>query len=131
MIVEEMAQARRPMKTLVHIVEDDESVRDSLKLLLEACGYEVEAFASGAELFDNGALSRCACMIMDINLPGESGFEILARLRKNGVTAPAIFMSGCSTPATRAQAARAQAVAFFDKPVPPSELLAAIAYCAA
>ena len=115
------------MATLIHIVEDDEAIRDSLKLLLETRGYKVEAFGSGAEFFSDGDPVLCQCLILDVNLPGESGFEVLDRLRQNGFTTPAIFVSGRATPATRAQATRARAIAFFDKPVPPAELLGAIA----
>ena len=114
------------MTALIQIVEDDEAIRDSLKLLLEARGYNVETFGNGAEFFAGGDPSRCKCVILDVNLPGDSGFEVLAGLRKKGFATPAIFVSGRATPATHAQAVRAQAVAFFDKPVPPAELLGAI-----
>jgi two-component system, LuxR family, response regulator FixJ len=113
--------------TLIQIVEDDEAIRDSLKLLLESRGYTVEAYGSGSQLFGNGDPARCKCFILDVNLPGDNGFEVLAKVRKKGLTAPAIFVSGRATAAVRAEAARAKAVAFFDKPVPPAELLGAIA----
>jgi FixJ family two-component response regulator len=115
------------VKPLIQIVEDDDAIRDSLKLLLEARGYTVETYGSGAEFFDDGDPARSKCLILDVNLPGETGFEVLARLRNKGLETPAIFVSGRGTSAVRAQAARAQAAAFFDKPVPPTELLAAIA----
>lgn len=112
---------------LIHIVEDDAAIRESLKLLLETRGYEVEAFSSGDDLFARGNLRRCNCVILDINLPGRNGFEVVADLRKQGVTTPAIFMSGRANAAMRAQAQSAQAVAFFDKPVRPAELLSSVA----
>lgn len=115
-----------PVKTLIYIVEDDVAIRESLKLLLETKGYDVDAFASGDDLFANGDLSGCACLILDVNLPGRSGFEVVADLRRRGVTAPAIFMSGRANAAMRAQAQSARAIAFFDKPVRPAELLSAI-----
>jgi len=110
---------------LIHIVEDDAAVRDSLELFLESNGFAVKTFGSGRELLDAGA-AQCSCLILDINLPGESGFEVLERLRRNGLHAPAIFMSGRAGPEARARAKRANATAFFDKPVPPNELLAAV-----
>jgi FixJ family two-component response regulator len=112
---------------LIQIVDDDEAIRDSLKLLLEMRGYRVETFGSGAEFFQNGALAGADCVILDVNLPGESGFEVLAKMRKNGVATPAIFISGRGTATTQARAVRAQAVAYFDKPVAPAELFSAIA----
>jgi two-component system response regulator FixJ len=110
---------------LINIVEDDAAVRDSLALFLESQGFVVATFGSGRELFDAGS-PQCSCLILDINLPGETGFELLERLRRNGQRAPAIFMSGRAGPEARARAIRASAAAFFDKPVPPQELLAAV-----
>lgn len=115
------------MTPLIHIVEDDVAIRESLKLLLETRGYAVDAFESGEELFARGDLKGCVCMVLDVNLPGDNGFEIVAKLRERGVTTPAIFMSGRVNAAMRAQAQRAHAVAFFDKPVPPADLLATLA----
>ena len=117
----------KPVSVLIHIVEDDLAIRESLKLLLETRGYEVETFGSGDELFERGDNARCGCVILDVNLPGDSGFDVLAKLRQLGITSPAIFMSGRANPTMRTQAQRANAVAFFDKPVPPADLLAAIA----
>jgi len=112
---------------LIHIVEDDVAIRESLKLLLETRGYVVDAFESGEELFARGDLMHCACTILDVNLPGDNGFEVVAKLRRQGVTAPAVFLSGRGNAAMRAQAQQARAAAFFDKPVPPAELLATLA----
>jgi two-component system, LuxR family, response regulator FixJ len=117
-----------PVTPLIHIVEDDAAIRESLKLLLETRGYDVDAFASGDELFARGDLQHCACMILDVNLPGDDGFEVVAKLRRQGVKAPAIFMSGRASAAMRTRAQNAQALAFFDKPVPPTELLATLAH---
>jgi two-component system response regulator FixJ len=116
-----------PVNALIHIVEDDLAIRESLKLLLETRGYKVEAFVSGEDFFERGGKELCDCMILDVNLPGDSGFDVLEKLRQRGSNAPAIFMSGRTNHTMRAQAQRAHAVAFFDKPVPPSDLLAAIA----
>lgn len=113
------------MVKLIHIVEDDAAIRDSLKLFLESRGYDVETFGSGSELL-NGRIAPCDCYIFDVNLPGDDGFEVLAKLRRTGVPTPAIFMSGRASQTTRAQAAQMNAVAYFDKPVPPRELLSAL-----
>lgn len=110
---------------MIHIVEDDAAIRDSLKLFLESRGYDVETFGSGNELL-NGRVSRCDCYIFDVNLPGDDGFEVLAKLRQTGVPTPAIFMSGRASQMTRSQAAQMNAVAYFDKPVPPRDLLIAL-----
>lgn len=116
-----------PVTPLIHIVEDDLAIRESLKLLLETRGYAVDAFESGEELLARGDLRLCACMILDVNLPGDNGFEVVAKLRRQGAATPAIFMSGRADAAMRVRAQQANAVAFFDKPVPPAELLATLA----
>lgn len=115
------------MSKLILIVEDDLAIRDSLQLFLETRGYDVETFASGEDLLREDKFKRGNCLILDVNLPGDSGFEILRKIRSSGSLTPAIFMSGRTSPEVRALASRAKAVAFFDKPVPPRELLAAIA----
>lgn len=115
------------MSALIHIVEDDIAIRESLKLLLETRGYKVETFHSGSDLFERADGALCACVILDVNLPGDSGFDVLAEMRKRGLATPAIFMSGRADATMRARAERAQAVAFLDKPVPPRQLLDAIA----
>lgn len=115
------------MSAVIHIVEDDIAIRESLKLLLETHGYTVEAFESGADLFRRIDGRAFDCVILDINLPGDDGFGVLAEMRKRGLLAPAIFMSGRSNAAIRARAEQAKAVAFFDKPVPPKQLLDAVA----
>jgi two-component system response regulator FixJ len=122
-----MLMKSTPVAPKIHIIEDDPAIRDSLKLFLESRGYSVSTFGSGGELFNGGAPEPCDCLILDVNLPGDDGFEILAKLRRGGVQTPAIFMSGRASAATRVQAVRANAVAYFDKPVPPRELLAAVA----
>jgi FixJ family two-component response regulator len=110
---------------MIHIVEDDPAVCDSLKLYLETHRFGVQTFGSGAEILDSDC-SACNCLIMDVNLADSSGFDVLAMLREKGSAAAVIFISGGATAATRARASQVRAEAFFDKPVPPKELLAAI-----
>jgi two-component system, LuxR family, response regulator FixJ len=122
-----LVTGRSAVRTLIHIVDDDQAIRDSLGLFLKMRGYDVAASGSGSAFFRDADLKRCCCVILDVNLPDETGFEVLSRLRGKGVSTPAIFMSGRATSTSRPQAERAKAVAFFDKPVNPGELLAAIA----
>lgn len=115
------------MTEVIHIVDDDEAVRDSLKVFLEFGGRAVDTFGSGEELFGYGHHDRCDCLVLDIDLPGDNGFEVLTILRGRGFFTPAIFMSGHLNTARRVPSRLTHVVACFDKPVPPLALLDAIA----
>ena len=85
---------QRPIRAIIAVFEDDTSVRLSLSALLESEGYAVLAFASGAEFFACDRPESCACFVLDVEMKGETGFKILARLRQKGYSAPAVFISG-------------------------------------
>lgn len=114
-------------KGRIVIVDDDEAIRESLKLLLEANGYEVEAFASGDDLLGSASCANCDCLVLDVHLPDGTGPEILRKLRASGAKAPAIFMSGLGSATLRAKLQREFTADFFEKPVSAGDLLAGIA----
>ena len=115
----------RPQR-LVHIVDDDAAVRDSLRALLESCGLAVCDYASGRDFLDHGADSQAGCVVLDIHMPGLSGLELLDILRAKHFALPVIVITGRSDPALRLRARVAGAVAVFDKPVDEAQLLGAI-----
>lgn len=79
---------------VVVIVEDDESVRESLPDLLEQFGYAARAFVSAEEFLASDALSAAQCLILDIALPGMSGPDLQRELIRRGLSIPTIFMTG-------------------------------------
>jgi FixJ family two-component response regulator len=81
---------------LVAIVDDDESVRDSLPELLRQFGYAVMTFASAEQFLASGSIAETQCMILDIGLPGISGPELQQTLRRRGINIPTIFVTGHS-----------------------------------
>jgi FixJ family two-component response regulator len=81
------------MLTLVVIVEDDESVRESLPDLLLEFGYTARTFASAEEFLASGAIGDANCLILDIGLPGMSGPELQRELIRRGFSIPAIFIT--------------------------------------
>ncbi len=83
-----------PSGALVAIVEDDESVRESLPDLLKELGYSARAFASAEEFLASSAVSEASCLILDIGLPGMSGPELYRELIGRGRAVPAIFITG-------------------------------------
>ncbi len=102
---------------MIYIVDDDEAVRDSLRLLLIAMGFAVEDYCCGATFFERGAPDLGKCLILDVNLPGASGLDILARLRAEGSALPVVMVSGAGDAAAKRRAFDLGAAAFLDKPV--------------
>jgi two-component system, LuxR family, response regulator FixJ len=82
----------------VGIVDDDESVRDSLRFLLEVAGYEAETFASAAELLASET-DKLTCLIVDHHMPPTTGLDLLQRLRANGIDVPILLITGAPSPA--------------------------------
>ena len=80
-------------RALVSVVDDDESVRESLPDLLRVLGYEAEAFSSAEELLRSGYIARSSCLILDITMPGMSGPDLLRELRRRGQVVPVVFVT--------------------------------------
>jgi FixJ family two-component response regulator len=113
-------------KPLIHVVDDDESLRASLLDLLAAAGFEVRGYAStGAFLLDPPP-DRAGCLLLDVRLPGPSGLDLQAALQRQGVALPVIFMTGHADVPTSVRAMKAGAVDFLEKPVERDTLLDAI-----
>lgn len=110
---------------VIYVVDDDEAVRDSLKILLESYGMMVEDFGSIAEFRRGHVAGRKACMILDLHLPGTSGLDYLAT-RDCPSPLPVIMITARGDPATRERARQMGARAFLDKPVSDEALLANI-----
>jgi two-component system response regulator FixJ len=101
---------------LVFVVEDDDEVRISTRTLLEALGYAVREFASGEELIASGDAATAGCIVLDYNLPGMSGLEMIRQLRAQKVQTPAILVSGNGRQLVQA-AAKAGIAAVLRKPL--------------
>jgi two-component system response regulator FixJ len=114
------------LKRIICIVEDDTAVRESLRLVLELRGYDVEEFEDGVTFLARGNFEDILCFIFDLNLPGESGLQVLAQLRSRGNNTPAFIVTGRASSLIRKEAERLQALALFEKPLPARELLAVV-----
>ena len=109
----------------IYIVDDDESVRDSARALLESYDLMVEDFGSARAFLDSFEASRKGCLLLDVNMPEMNGLELLELLRGREVGIPVIIVTAQSDDAVRRRAQRAGAFALFEKPVDDS-LIAAI-----
>lgn len=108
---------------MIFIVDDDEGVRDSLRLLLECEGLEAHEFASCRQFLDAVGPGDGDCLIVDVHMPGMSGLELLECMRRRGNRLPVIAISGRSDAATRNRARAAGALAVVEKPYQPNEIL--------
>lgn len=117
-------------RDLVIVVDDDPAVRDSVVMLLESCGWRVVAFAS-AQAMLAGVIPRSArrCLLVDLQLPGMTGLELLEHLRARGCALPAIVMTGRIDRGARLRedVTRVGALALLDKPLDADELEATVA----
>jgi FixJ family two-component response regulator len=108
-----------------YVIDDDDAVRDSIRILLETSGYAVRSFDSAAALLGGERPVKNSCLIIDVDMPGTGGLELLDRLRREGVTTPAIVMTGAFSARGRAAVERADAMAL-EKPFAVGELVSCI-----
>lgn len=114
------------VKFNVFVVDDDESVCASLKLLLESTGYRAVTFKSAEDLLDSGFGESPCCLILDIHLPGMSGFNLQEHLVKSQTRIPVIFITGHDRHRMEDEAMRLGAIAYLRKPFDDHCLLNAI-----
>ena len=110
----------------ISVVDDDESVRNSLKRLLRSMEFEVRTFPSAREFLREGPLHEHGCVIVDVRMPEMNGLDLQKRLSDAGVSLPIIFITAYEDPGARAQAMRAGALAFLQKPFSDPSLMVAI-----
>lgn len=108
---------------LVHVVDDDEAVRDSLSLLLDSVGLASAAYASAAAFLDAYDPQRHSCLVTDIRMPGLSGLELQQRLNDRRATIPVIFITGHGDVPMAVNAMKAGAVDFIQKPFRDQDLI--------
>lgn len=107
----------------VYIVDDDEAIRSSLRLLMKSVGLQAETFASASEFFDQYRLERPGCLVLDIRMPGMSGLELQQRLVERGAVLPIIFITGHGDVPMAVRAMQKGAVDFIQKPFRDQDLL--------
>jgi two-component system response regulator FixJ len=109
----------------IHVVDDDEAMRDSLLALLGDAGYEARAYASAEDLLARGAF-KSGCVVSDLRMPGMDGLTLLKKLRADGSELPLILITGHGDIPLAVAAMKAGAVDFLEKPFEAEALLAAI-----
>lgn len=109
--------------TTVFVVDDDEAVRTSLKLLLRSVGLPVETSASAQEFLDRFDAERPGCLVLDIRMPGMSGLELQERLNAMHAMIPVVFITGHGDVPMAVEAMQHGAVDFIQKPFRDQDLL--------
>ena len=101
---------------LVSIVDDDESVRESLPDLLREFGFRAEAFSSAEAFLESGSLTETGCLILDVTMPGMSGPELQRQLTLSGQAIPIVFITALGDAAVRPRVLEQGAVECLFKP---------------
>jgi FixJ family two-component response regulator len=111
---------------VVLIVDDDVSVRESLKLLIRSQGWQAETFESAQEFLDRPRVCLPSCLVLDVSMPGLNGLELQKRVAVERSDMPIIFITGHGDVAMTVEAMKAGAVEFLTKPFRNDVLLSAI-----
>ena len=111
---------------LVSVVDDDESVRESLPDLLRELGFATKAFASAEEFLASDQVDRTRCLVLDVAMPGMSGPELQDELTRRGRTIPIVFITGQQDEGIRSRVCAAGAAACLFKPFSDTALLDAV-----
>lgn len=111
---------------IVHIIDDDDAVRDSLSALLEGAGFSVCAYPSAAAFLDGIDKAPGGVVVTDVRMPGMSGLELLQRLRGRRPAVPVIVITGEADVAMAVEALKGGALEFIEKPYDGVEMIAAI-----
>ena len=113
-------------EAIVFVVDDDESVRESLEGLIRSAGLRVETFASAQQFLAGPRANAPSCLVLDVHLPGLSGLDLEKRMAEVDIEIPVIFITGRGDIPTTVQAMKAGAVEFLTKPFSDHDLLEAI-----
>lgn len=119
-------RVRTDVLPVVHVVDDDVSIRESLAGLINSAGWQAESFSCAADYLACSCPAGPACLLLDVSLPDLSGLELLQRLAAQGSGLPVVMMSGHGDVPTTVRAMKAGAFDFVTKPVDETTLLAAI-----
>ena len=110
---------RRPSEQThepICIVDDDESVADSLRVLLEIFGFDVQSYGSGADFLADDRHRTAGCLLIDQHMPSMNGLDVVDHLQREGIRLPTILISGRLDASTRERAANLGVTQIIDKP---------------
>src|SRR6267142_4031412 len=109
--------------TVIHIVDDDLSVREALNSLMRSVGFRVQTYASARDFLKDKSPNAPGCLILDVRFPGLSGLDLQRELTQNDVHIPIIFITGHGDIPMSVRAMKGGAVDFLTKPFRDQDLL--------
>jgi FixJ family two-component response regulator len=121
-----VVQENAELPGIVFVVDDDESVRNSLCRLLRSVGLRTKAFADAKTFCAEAPASEPACLVLDVELPGQNGLQLQERLAAAGYALPIVFLTGRGDIPMSVRAMKAGAQEFLTKPVDQESLLSAV-----
>ena len=113
-------------KAVVHVIDDDEAMRQSLAFLLEAVGMEVQTYESAVAFLEVAPAVKAGCVITDVRMPGLSGVELLRQLRERKLGIPVIVITGHGDVPLAVEAMKIGAMDFLEKPFDDEALVASV-----
>lgn len=114
-------------RSSIFVVDDDASIRCSIERLLRTHGVDAKLFDSSEALFDHDDFSTALCIIIDIDLNGQSGIELRRSLTEQGIAAPVIFITGNDSETNRSAAIESGCIAYLNKPFTAQSIFEAVA----
>lgn len=113
-------------KTVIHVIDDDAAMRDSLAFLLDVNGFKPQVYESADAFLKEASADVVSCVVSDIRMPGMTGVELVRRLKSDGSACPVILITGHGDVALAVEAMKAGAADFIEKPFDDEALLGAI-----
>jgi FixJ family two-component response regulator len=126
LVVKPLKERNGSESLLLSVVDDDQSMRESLPDLIKEFGFAARAFSSAEEFLSSGSADETSCLILDIAMPGMSGPELHQELKRRGEHIPTIFITGQRDESIRTRVFEQGAAGFLIKPFSDAALLAAI-----
>jgi two-component system, LuxR family, response regulator FixJ len=115
-----------PFEATVHVIDDDEALRDSLTFLLRTARLDVQSYPSATAFLEALPEANLSCVITDVRMPGMSGIDLLRRLRERKISVPVIVITGHGDIPLAVEAMRIGAIDFLEKPFDDEVLIASV-----
>src|SRR4249919_825395 len=115
-----------PFESTVHVIDDDEALRDSLTFILRTARLDVLSYPSATAFLEALPEANLSCVITDVRMPGMSGIDLLRRLRERKISVPVIVITGHGDIPLAVEAMRIGAIDFLEKPFADEMLIASV-----